>query len=149
MKYYRVNDEVYAFEADGSQDGYIPAGAVAMSEAEVGAHLNPKPRPPRLEDLLPVSFAQMRAALVLSGFITREEAKAWAAGVLPAPVEAAIEALPTLEMRIVAENQALSPSSVLPSNPMVRALAETQIGGDPADGLIRLFKLAQSLTLDG
>lgn len=41
MKYYKLNEEVYAFEADGSQDEYITDEMIAMSDEEVEAHLNP------------------------------------------------------------------------------------------------------------
>jgi hypothetical protein len=43
MKYYQHNGEVFAFETDGSQDAYIPAGAVRMTDPEVQAHLFPVP----------------------------------------------------------------------------------------------------------
>ena len=44
MKYYRRSDgQVFAFEADGSQDNFIPAGAVLMTDPEVQAHLFPVP----------------------------------------------------------------------------------------------------------
>lgn len=42
MKYFKdAAGTAYAFEADGSQDEFIPAGLTPMSEAEVEAHLNP------------------------------------------------------------------------------------------------------------
>ena len=42
MKYYKdTNDEVYAFEADGSQDSFIPDTLVPMTQTEVDLHLNP------------------------------------------------------------------------------------------------------------
>jgi hypothetical protein len=41
MKYYRYNGEVFAFETDGSQDNYIPNGAVLMTDPETQAHLFP------------------------------------------------------------------------------------------------------------
>ena len=44
MKYYKdKNGDVHAFEADGSQDAYIKTGMVAMTQAEVDAHINPTP----------------------------------------------------------------------------------------------------------
>jgi len=42
MKYYKENDEVYAFELDGSQDYLITNEMVEMTEAEVNAHRNPE-----------------------------------------------------------------------------------------------------------
>ncbi|ODB37740.1 hypothetical protein A9L43_22255 [Pseudomonas mosselii] len=43
MKYYRdaVTNEVFAFEADGSQDSFIGDDLVLMSDEDVEAHLNP------------------------------------------------------------------------------------------------------------
>lgn len=43
MKYFRDLDtgEVFAYEADGSQDAYIKAGLLRMTKEEVEAHLNP------------------------------------------------------------------------------------------------------------
>lgn len=45
MKYYRdpVTSEVFAFEADGSQDTFIGNDLVLMSEEDVEVHLNPPP----------------------------------------------------------------------------------------------------------
>ena len=42
MKYYKLNDIVYAFELDGSQDGYITDAMVMMTEDEVDRHINPE-----------------------------------------------------------------------------------------------------------
>lgn len=42
MKYYRLNDEVFAFELDGSQDEYIKPDMVLMNDDEVNRHLNPE-----------------------------------------------------------------------------------------------------------
>ena len=42
MKYYKKNNEVFAFEADGSQDDYITQDMVRMTSSEVDKHLNPK-----------------------------------------------------------------------------------------------------------
>ena len=41
MKYYKLNDEVFAFEADGSQDDYITNSMVKMSTDEIDRHINP------------------------------------------------------------------------------------------------------------
>lgn len=43
MKYMKrpSTGEVFAYEADGNQDEFIPDGLTAMSEQEVNAHLNP------------------------------------------------------------------------------------------------------------
>ena len=42
MKYYKLNQEVYAFESDGSQDEYISKNMVKMSEDEVDRHIHPE-----------------------------------------------------------------------------------------------------------
>lgn len=42
MKYYKLNDQVFAFESDGSQDEYIRQDMVRMTSSEVDKHLNPK-----------------------------------------------------------------------------------------------------------
>ena len=41
MKYYKKDNEVYAFENDGSQDEYITQDMVRMTSSEVDKHLNP------------------------------------------------------------------------------------------------------------
>ena len=41
MKYYKQNDEVFAFESDGSQDSYITKYMTKMTDAEVDRHINP------------------------------------------------------------------------------------------------------------
>ena len=44
MKYYKdENSQVYAFEADGSQDAFIPSGMAPISEAEADALRYPEP----------------------------------------------------------------------------------------------------------
>ena len=42
MKYYKLNDVVYAFELDGSQDDYITEDMVKMTDDEVDRHVNPE-----------------------------------------------------------------------------------------------------------
>ena len=42
MKYYKLNNEVYAFEADGSQDAYIKPEMVKMTDDEADRHVNPE-----------------------------------------------------------------------------------------------------------
>ena len=41
MKYFKLNDEVYAFETDGSQDAYIQQNMIQMSSDEIDRHINP------------------------------------------------------------------------------------------------------------
>ena len=42
MKYYKLESQVYAFEADGSQDDYIKPEMVLMTSEEVDKHINPE-----------------------------------------------------------------------------------------------------------
>ena len=42
MKYYKLGNEVYAFEANGSQDDYITEDMVKMTDDEVDRHINPE-----------------------------------------------------------------------------------------------------------
>ena len=42
MKYYKLNNEIYAFEANGSQDDYITEDMVKMTDDEVDRHVNPE-----------------------------------------------------------------------------------------------------------
>ena len=42
MKYYEKDNEVFAFENDGSQDEHITEDMVRMTSSEVDKHLNPK-----------------------------------------------------------------------------------------------------------
>ena len=41
MKYYKKDNEVFAFELDGSQDDYIAEDMVKMTDDEVDRHVNP------------------------------------------------------------------------------------------------------------
>lgn len=41
MKYFKLNNQVFAFELDGSQDEYITEGMSSMSPDEVDRHINP------------------------------------------------------------------------------------------------------------
>lgn len=42
MKYYKLNNVVYAFESDGSQDDLITKDMIKMSDDEVDRHVNPE-----------------------------------------------------------------------------------------------------------
>ena len=42
MKYYKLGNEVYAFEANGSQDDHITEAMVKMTDDEVDRHINPE-----------------------------------------------------------------------------------------------------------
>ena len=42
MKYYKLNNEVFAFESDNSQDDYITEDMVMMTDEEIDRHENPE-----------------------------------------------------------------------------------------------------------
>ena len=42
MKYYKKDNEIFAFELDGSQDDYITEYMVKMTDDEVDRHINPE-----------------------------------------------------------------------------------------------------------
>ena len=42
MKYYKKDNEVFAFEIDGSQDEYVTEDMVKMTDDEVDRHVNPE-----------------------------------------------------------------------------------------------------------
>lgn len=67
MKYYKddVVGDVYAYDADGSQDEYILPGLRPMTAAEIEAHLNPPPAPPPVPQK--ITRAQGRMALYRAG----------------------------------------------------------------------------------
>lgn len=143
MKHYLKGGEIYAFEADGSQDAFIPSGAVLMPPAEVEAHLKPRVTPEQvLASLPPVSHAQIIAALILAGIITETEGVAWISGTLPDAVEAMIATLPA-DQRVIARLRAIRPSSVVPTDPLVAALAAAQ--GQGVADLIALLETAAAL----
>ena len=42
MKYYKLNNDVYAFELDGNHLDYITPDMVLMSDEEIDRHINPE-----------------------------------------------------------------------------------------------------------
>ena len=42
MKYYKLNNAIFALEEDGSQDAFITEQMVRMTDDEVDRHINPK-----------------------------------------------------------------------------------------------------------
>lgn len=42
MKYFKLNDVVYAYESDGSQDELITSNHIAMTADEIDRHINPE-----------------------------------------------------------------------------------------------------------
>ncbi|CAJ49088.1 hypothetical protein ACLQ9F_11885 [Bordetella avium] len=63
FKYYKdlASGEVYAYEADGSQDAHIREGLVAMTDDEVKAHLSAPPS----HTVAPTSVTMRQARLAL------------------------------------------------------------------------------------
>lgn len=49
MKHFLIDGNIHAYDDDGSQDAFIPPGAVPLNDAEVDTLLNP---PPTTADLL-------------------------------------------------------------------------------------------------
>lgn len=81
MKYYRAADQqVHAYESDGSQDHLISDGMRLMTKQEIYKHLNP---PPTLEDFIARENAWREAQLIAiaNQLDALEEAEAGAAPV--------------------------------------------------------------------
>lgn len=81
MKYYKLNNQVYAFEADGSQDEYITEDMVRMTSSEVDKHLNPMKYMTDeqlyeiyVKSLRPLTRRQFRLALLDVGLLDDLEA---------------------------------------------------------------------------
>lgn len=110
--------------------------------------LEPVPEPvvltpeEQLAALSPVSHAQIIAALIGVDILTEAEGVDWITGTLPASVEAMIAALPA-EQRIIARLRAIRPSSVVPTDPLVAALAASE--GKSIEDLIAIFTAAAAL----
>lgn len=96
----------------------------------------------QLAALSPVSHAQIIAALIGSDILTEAEGVAWITGTLPASVEAMLAALPA-EQRTIARLRAIRPSSVVPTDPLVAALAAAE--GKSVEDLIVIFTAAAAL----
>ena len=76
MKYYKLNNQVFAFESDGSQDDYITKAMVKMSDDEVDRHINPykylsasQQYQLYLSSLRPLSRKQFKLVLLASGLL--------------------------------------------------------------------------------
>ena len=62
MKYYKDNgNNVYAFEADGSQDNFIPSGLLPITEAEADVLRFPEPTP---EEQKQARIAEIKSRLL-------------------------------------------------------------------------------------
>ena len=81
FKYYLKNGkDVYAFEADGSQDSHITNDMVKMTEDEIDRHLNPKKymsdeekRAFYLASLRPLTRRQFKLTLLENGLLDQIE----------------------------------------------------------------------------
>ena len=72
MKYYKLDSQVFAFEADGSQDDYIQDDMVKMTKAQVDEHLKVEVLP--LEQTLPpLTRRQFKLALLHADLNTEIE----------------------------------------------------------------------------
>ena len=69
MKYYKQNNEVYAYELDGSQDSLI-GDKVAMTAEEVEAHINPP-----VVATIPQVITPLQARLALNEMLLRQAAE--------------------------------------------------------------------------
>ena len=70
FKYYKdINNRVYAFEADGSQDAYIKPNFVQITQAEADALRTPVPVVPSR-----ITMRQARLALLQSGLLGQVDA---------------------------------------------------------------------------
>lgn len=88
MKYYKLDNQVFAFEADGSQDDYIKPEMVKMKKAEVDEHLKVEVLP--LEQTLPsLTRRQFKLALLHAGLT--DEINTAIAGIADATLKAVIE----------------------------------------------------------
>ena len=66
MKYYKLNNQVFAYELDGSQDHLI-GDKVAMTAEEVEAYINP---PKTDEQILAEKVAEAKAYLLATDYVT-------------------------------------------------------------------------------
>ena len=76
MKYYKLNNVVYAFESDGSQDNLIKKDMTKMSDDDVDRHINPSKYLTAsqqyqlyLSSLKPLSRKQFKLVLLDSGLL--------------------------------------------------------------------------------
>lgn len=88
MKYYKIDNQVFAFDADGSQDDYIKPEMVLMTRSQVDEHLKVEVLP--LEQTLPpLTRRQFKLALLHAGLT--DEINTAIAGIDDATLKAVIE----------------------------------------------------------
>lgn len=80
MKYYKLNQVVYAFEQDGTQDYLITKDMVAMTADEVDRHINPNKYLPASEiykryikSLTPLTRRQFKLVLLENNLLDKVE----------------------------------------------------------------------------
>ena len=88
MKYYKLDNQVFAFEADGSQDDFIKPAMVLMTKSQVDEHLKVEVLP--LEQTLPsLTRRQFKLALLHAGLT--DEINRAISGINDATLKAVIE----------------------------------------------------------
>jgi hypothetical protein len=81
MKYYKdINDKVFAYEPDGSQDDFIPQGLTPITVAEMVILTAPPPAPPKtqftsLEFL--AKFTEVEVLAVVGATLQSAPLKLW------------------------------------------------------------------------
>ena len=80
MKYYKLNQVVYAFEQDGTQDHLITKDMAAMTADEIDRHINPdkyltasQKYQQYLKTLTPLSRRQFKLVLLENGLLSQVE----------------------------------------------------------------------------
>lgn len=77
MKYYKdAAGEVWAFEEDGSQDEWIPEGAVLMTAEEVDAHLHPPITPEmqhQIDSYAELAWQELEMAFIANQLLAIED----------------------------------------------------------------------------
>lgn len=90
--------------------------------------------PVPVEDIrgqMSVSFVDLMGKLVQLNQITLQEARGWLKGTLPSNIEAAIDALPTLEAQAQAESEARRDTVIRRNGQLIAAL-QTALGATDA-----------------
>ena len=72
MRYYKLNNDVFAFESDGSQDEYIKPEMVLMTKSQVDEHLKVEVLPVE-QTLRPLARRQFKLALLHAGLTSQVE----------------------------------------------------------------------------
>ena len=80
MEYYKLENQVFAYEADGSQDDYIKPDMVKMTSDEIDRHINPdnylsaeQKQEQYLASLRPLTRRQFKLALLHADLTTTIE----------------------------------------------------------------------------